>query len=142
MLGPRTEIANRFKNFLRTYSDNNHYIFEERIRQMCESNKSSFEVEFQTLAKRVQILAYFLPEAPREMLEIFDEVARDLVLAKYPSYDRVTTEIHVRISELPLIEEIHVFRYKKLIIFVFVCECVCFYLEFELKLNFLAGNRI
>lgn len=44
------------------------------------------------------------------MLEIFDEVAKNFVLTIFPSYGRVTEEIHVRISELPLIEELRTFR--------------------------------
>ncbi|XP_064213891.1 DNA replication licensing factor Mcm2 [Tribolium castaneum] len=111
MIGPRTEIANRFKNFLRTYSNNRgQFVFQEKIRRMCESNKSSFTVEFPFLANKEHVLAYFLPEAPFQMLEIFDEVAKQIVLSKYPSYERVTSEIHVRISELPLIEELRTFR--------------------------------
>lgn len=40
MIGPRTEIANRFKNFLRTFTNNRgQYVFQEKIRRMCESNK-------------------------------------------------------------------------------------------------------
>lgn len=62
------------------------------------------------LAHREQVLAYFLPEAPLQVLEIFDEVAKELVLASFPSYERVTSEIHVRVSELPLIEELRTFR--------------------------------
>lgn len=111
MLGPRTEIANRFKNFLRTYTDNKgHSSYKERIRHMCESNQSSFVVEFPVLASKEHVLAYFLPEAPFQMLEIFDNVAKELVLTIFPSYQRVTPEIHVRISELPLIEELRTFR--------------------------------
>ncbi|KAJ8957470.1 hypothetical protein NQ314_006547 [Rhamnusium bicolor] len=70
----------------------------------------SFTVEFPNLAIKEHVLAYFLPEAPFQMLEIFDEVAKDIVLSMYPSYDRVTNEIHVRISDLPLIEELRTFR--------------------------------
>ncbi|XP_046389557.1 DNA replication licensing factor Mcm2 [Ischnura elegans] len=111
MLGPRTEIANRFKSFLRTFvNPKGHYIYKDRIRRMCESNQSSFVVEFPILACKEQILAYFLPEAPLEMLAIFDEVAKELVLNIYPQYERVSSEIHVRISELPLIEELRTFR--------------------------------
>ncbi|XP_033335181.2 DNA replication licensing factor Mcm2 [Megalopta genalis] len=111
MLGPRTEIYNRFKSFLRTHTNSKgQYMYKERIRHMCESNQSSFFVEFPILASKEHVLAYFLPEAPFQMLEIFDEVAKDLVLTIFPSYERVTTEIHVRISELPLIEEIRTFR--------------------------------
>ncbi|CAG9822909.1 unnamed protein product, partial [Phaedon cochleariae] len=111
MMGPRTEIANRFKNFLRTYvNSKGQYVYKEKIRRMCENNQSSFNVEFPNLANKEHVLAYFLPEAPFPMLEIFDEVAKDIVLSMYPSYDRVTNEIHVRISDLPLIEELRTFR--------------------------------
>ncbi|XP_008204892.1 DNA replication licensing factor Mcm2 [Nasonia vitripennis] len=111
MLAPRNEIANRFKSFLRTYTNSKgQYIYKERIRLMCESNQASFIVEFPLLASKEHVLAYFLPEAPAEMLEIFDEVAKNFVMTIYPSYDRVTKEIHVRISELPLIEELRTFR--------------------------------
>ncbi|KAF7268896.1 DNA replication licensing factor Mcm2 [Rhynchophorus ferrugineus] len=111
MMGPRTEISNRFKNFLRTYvSSKGQYVYKERIRRMCENNQSSIVVEFPHLANKEHVLAYFLPEAPFQMLEIFDEVAKDIVLSMYPSYDRVTNEIHVRISDLPLIEELRTFR--------------------------------
>ncbi|XP_043271583.1 DNA replication licensing factor Mcm2 [Venturia canescens] len=111
MLGPRTEITNRFKSFLRTHTnETGHYMYRERIRHMCESNQSSFVVEFPILASKEHVLAYFLPEAPYQMLEIFDAVAKELVLTIFPSYERVTSEIHVRISELPLIEELRTFR--------------------------------
>nr|XP_032522476.1 DNA replication licensing factor Mcm2 [Danaus plexippus plexippus] len=111
MLGPRTEIANRFKNFLRTYTNTKgQYVYKERIRRMCEHNQASFHVEFDVLARREQVLAYFLPEAPFQMLQIFDEVAKDIVLQIFPSYERVTSEVHVRIADLPLIEELRTFR--------------------------------
>lgn len=112
MLAPRTEIANRFKNFLRSFvNSKKQYVYKDKIRRMCENNYSSFEVEFTNLAVTEQALAYFLPEAPTEMLEIFDKVAKELVLAIYPSYERIASEIHVRISDLPLVEDIRTFRY-------------------------------
>lgn len=111
MLGPRTEIANRFKNFLRTFIDEKgQQIYRDRIRKMCEQNKSSFVVVFSELAHHQHVLAYFLPEAPLQMLEIFDQVAKEMVLSIFPTYERVTNEIHVRIAELPLIEELRTFR--------------------------------
>ncbi|XP_017782479.1 PREDICTED: DNA replication licensing factor Mcm2 [Nicrophorus vespilloides] len=111
MIGPRTEIVNRFKNFLRTYvNSKGHYVYKDRVRRMCENNQSSFTVEFPNLANKEHVLAYFLPEAPFQMLEIFNEVAKEIVLTIFPSYERVTNEIHVRISDLPLIEELRTFR--------------------------------
>lgn len=111
MLGPRTEIANRFKNFLRNYvNSKGQYVYKDRIRRMCENNHSSLEVEFPALAAKEHVLAFFLPDAPSEMLKIFDEVAKELVLTIFPTYERVSSDIHVRISELPLIEELRTFR--------------------------------
>lgn len=111
MLGPRTEIANRFKSFLRTFVDEKGtYTYRDRIRRMCEQNKSSFVISFHDLANKEQVLAYFLPEAPFQMLEIFDKVSKEMVLSIFPTYERVTNEIFARISELPLIEELRTFR--------------------------------
>ncbi|KAI0232086.1 DNA replication licensing factor mcm2 [Lamellibrachia satsuma] len=111
MLAPRTEIFNRFKNFLRTFVDmNGHNIYKEKIRQMVEGNKESLVVDYNMLAVQEHVLAYFLPEAPTEMLKIFDEAAKDVVLSMYPRYNQIVTDIHVRISDLPLIEEIRSLR--------------------------------
>ena len=41
MIGPRTEIFNRFKNFLRTFVDaKGHNLYKEKIRQMVEGEGS------------------------------------------------------------------------------------------------------
>uniref|UniRef100_A0A3B4BBU2 DNA replication licensing factor MCM2 n=1 Tax=Periophthalmus magnuspinnatus TaxID=409849 RepID=A0A3B4BBU2_9GOBI len=111
MAAPRLEIYNRFKNFLRTHVDENgHNVFKEKISDMCKENKESLVVNYEDLAAREHVLAYFLPEAPTEMLKIFDEAAKEVVLAMYPKYDRIAHEIHVRICNLPLVEEIRSLR--------------------------------
>uniref|UniRef100_A0A0N7ZC12 DNA replication licensing factor MCM2 n=1 Tax=Scylla olivacea TaxID=85551 RepID=A0A0N7ZC12_SCYOL len=110
-LGPRTEVYNRFKNFLRTYvNDKGNNLYKDKIRQMCEENKSSFDVDYNILAAEEQVLAFFLPEAPTEMLEIMDSAAKDVTLSMFPQYERITREIHVRITDLPLIEELRSLR--------------------------------
>lgn len=109
--GPKKEIFNRFKSFLRTYvDDKGRNVFREKIRQMSEENKQSFEVDYNVLAVEEQVLAYFLPEAPIEILEIFNLAAKEVVLSMFPAYERIHKEIFVRITELPLIEEIRSLR--------------------------------
>ncbi|XP_076448292.1 DNA replication licensing factor mcm2-like [Babylonia areolata] len=111
MLGPKTEIKNRFKNFLRTHIDENgHNVYREKIRQMVEGNHQSLVIDYNTLAASLQVLAYFLPEAPVEMLQNFDEAAKEVVLGMYPNYERIVQEIKVRIQDLPLVEEIRSLR--------------------------------
>lgn len=110
-LGPKTEIFNRFKNFLRTHiDDKGHNTYKEKIRAMCEQNKMSLEVTYNNLAQSEQILAYFLPEAPAEVLPIFDEAAKDIVIGMFPHYERIHYDIRVRITELPILEEIRTLR--------------------------------
>ncbi|XP_070557526.1 DNA replication licensing factor mcm2-like [Ptychodera flava] len=111
MAAPRLEIYNRFKNFLRSFVDQKgHNLYREKIRQMCENNKESLVVDYNMLASEEQVLAYFLPEAPAETLKIFDEAAKEVVLSMFPQYDRIAKEIHVRIAELPLVEELRSLR--------------------------------
>lgn len=62
------------------------------------------------LASAEQTLAYFLPEAPVEVLQVFDKAAKDVVLSMFPQYERIAKEIHVRIAELPLLEELRSLR--------------------------------
>ncbi|KAM9324411.1 DNA replication licensing factor MCM2 [Gastrophryne carolinensis] len=111
MAATRLEIYHRFKNFLRTHVDEHgHNVFKEKISDMCKDNKESLVVNYEDLAAREHVLAYFLPEAPAEMLKIFDEAAKEVVLVMYPKYDRIAREIHVRISNLPLVEELRSLR--------------------------------
>lgn len=110
MAVPRAEIKARFKRFLATHIENGTNIYREKIRQMCEENKESIVVNYSALASVEHVVAYFLPEAPAEMLEIFDEAAKEVVLSMYPNYIRIVSDIHVRISDLPLIEDLRSLR--------------------------------
>lgn len=75
-------------------------------------NLQSLVIDYNVLAceQQLQVLAYFLPEAPAEMLKIFDEAAKEVVLSMYEKYYQIASEIHVRIAELPLMEEIRSLR--------------------------------
>lgn len=59
-------------------------------------------MSFLHLANSKPIIAYFLNNAPNAMLAIFDEVALNAILVYYPSYERIHSEVHVRITDLPL----------------------------------------
>ena len=98
LAGPRAEIKSRFKRLLATYVDEHGTnVYREKIKQMCEgevivmrtphfyregdltlvhpsANKESLVVDYNVLANSEQAIAFFLPEAPMEILQIFDEV--------------------------------------------------------------------
>ncbi|CAK5281579.1 unnamed protein product [Mycena citricolor] len=99
----RRTIVKHFRLFLTTYTDDHgNSVYGQRIRALGENNAESLEVSYVHLATSKAILAYFLTNAPSAMLEIFDEVALDAILVYFPAYRRIHSEIHVRISELPL----------------------------------------
>ena len=77
-------------------------------------------VDYNILASQEQVLAYFLPEAPTEMLKIFDEAAKEVVLAMFPKYEQIAKEIHVRIAELPLVEELRSLRFVSFFILLII----------------------
>jgi DNA replicative helicase MCM subunit Mcm2 (Cdc46/Mcm family) len=66
------------------------------------ANAESLEVSYLHLAVSKPILAYFLTNSPSAMLVIFDEVALSAILVYYPAYERIHSEVHVRIADLPL----------------------------------------
>ncbi|KAL7060565.1 hypothetical protein AAHC03_09487 [Spirometra sp. Aus1] len=121
----RQEIKNRFKVFLRTFlNENDVNVYAERIVQMARENRQSLCVDYQHIAAAEQVLAYFLPEAPFHMLEIFNEAALEVTLARYPRYDRISSHVNVRIVDLPLIEDLRSLRHLHLNQLVRTCGVV------------------
>ncbi|KAK8096463.1 minichromosome maintenance protein 2 [Apiospora kogelbergensis] len=96
-------IKREFKAFLTEYTDENgSSVYGNRIRTLGEINAETLEVSYDHLSSSRAILAYFLANAPAEMLKLFDDVAMDVVLLHYPDYERIHSEIHVRIFDLPV----------------------------------------
>ena len=96
-------IFREFKSFLTEYTDDNGTsVYGTRVRTLGEVNAESLEVSYDHLSASKAILAYFLANAPAEVLKIFDQVAMDVTLLHYPDYERIHSEIHVRISDLPV----------------------------------------
>ncbi|KAJ2974173.1 hypothetical protein NQ176_g6195 [Zarea fungicola] len=96
-------IRREFKAFLTSYTDaSGSSVYGNRIRTLGEINAESLEVSYEHLSESKAILAYFLANAPAEVLKLFDEIAMDVVLLHYPDYERIHSEIHVRIFDLPV----------------------------------------
>lgn len=107
----KNEIKNRFKNLLKTYVDSSgHSVFKEKLRTMTELNQQSFELEYPILAEEQPALALFLVEVPHPVLEIFNSAAKEVVLSMYPAYEKIASEIFVRIKDLALSEEVRALR--------------------------------
>ncbi|KAJ3516429.1 hypothetical protein NLJ89_g1130 [Agrocybe chaxingu] len=99
----RRSIIRHFRHFLMTFvDDHGASVYGQRIRNLGETNSESLEVSYLHLAQSKPILAYFLTNSPTAMLEIFDEVVLDAILVYFPAYERIHSEVHVRIADLPL----------------------------------------
>lgn len=95
-------VAEHFKKFLLEYTDEHGAsIHGPKITRLGEINSESLEISFQHLADSKATLALFLANAPSETLAIFDVVAMEVVRMHYANYDRIHSEIHVRITDLP-----------------------------------------
>jgi DNA replication licensing factor MCM2 len=78
------------------------HLVRKQITETYVDNSESLEVSYVHLANSKPILAYFLTNSPTAMLSILDEVALNAILVYYPSYERIHSEVHVRITDLPL----------------------------------------
>ncbi|KAK9728500.1 MCM DNA helicase complex subunit [Basidiobolus ranarum] len=97
-------IKREFNHFLLTYvDDHGNSVYGERIRRLGEINAQSLEVSYTHLADSKPLLAYYLANSPSQMLTILNQVAWETVLKMYPYYDRIYSEVHVRIADLPSI---------------------------------------
>lgn len=98
----RRAIAREFKKFLLEFTDASGIsVYGNRIRTLGEVNAESLEINYAHLAESKGTLAYFLAAAPEEMLRILDMVAMEATLLFYPDYERIHSEIHVRVTDLP-----------------------------------------
>ena len=96
-------IAREFKAFLTEYTDSTGTsVYGVRIRTLGEVNAESLEVCWDHLSESKPTLAYFLVNVPSAVLPIFDAVALEVALYHYPDYERIHSELHVRITDLPV----------------------------------------
>lgn len=89
-------------------------IYVSRIREMCSANGSSLEVSFLHLGKGPAILAIWLADVPKEMLQIFDEVLIEEVNRLYQDYATIVTNLKVRITDLPIDDRLRDLRQSDL----------------------------
>lgn len=107
----RRTIMAEFRRFLLEYLDNNgESVYGPLIRTLGEANRESLEVCYRHLSEAKPTLAYFVVNAPQEVLKMFDAVAFEVVQMEYPDYGRIHSEIHVRITDLPIVSTLRDLR--------------------------------
>jgi DNA replication licensing factor MCM2 len=119
----RREIQRRFRAFLRHFSEDEDPterrrrgkgIYEQKIRTMCAANLSTLQVSYIHLSTAEPSLGIWLHEAPKDMLDVLNEAATRHTLMLFPSYNAIKKEIHVRISDLPILDSLRDLRREHL----------------------------
>lgn len=111
----RRWIARDYQRFLTTFTDDQgHSVYHGRIRAMCAANLESLEVSYVHLMEANAFLAKLVANCPAETLAIFDEATMRIVLRLFEEYDKIRSEIHVRITDFPSMDQLRDLRYNHL----------------------------
>ncbi|KDP43879.1 hypothetical protein JCGZ_20889 [Jatropha curcas] len=110
----RRFIAKKFKEFLLTYVNpkNGHGDFEyvRLINEMVSANKCSLEIDYKQFIYVHPNIAIWLADAPQSVLEVMEEVARNVVFNLHPNYKNIHQKIYVRVTNLPVYDQIRNIR--------------------------------
>ena len=118
----RREISRKFRVFLRHFENSTGQynsttrqrrgrgVYERKIRTMCALNQSSLTVSYVDLMHAEPTLACWVTDAPLDMFVILNEAATRHTLALFPSYHAIQSEIHVRVSQVPITDSLRDLR--------------------------------
>lgn len=107
----KRRIMGLFIRFFTSFS-NKKYI--RLIKQMCAENRESLLVSYKDVEKFSGLLVQILVINAEAALNVFDEALRSVVLGLFPNYFIIKTQVHVRIVDVPVIEELRELRNENL----------------------------
>ncbi|KAM6557354.1 hypothetical protein CsatB_004373 [Cannabis sativa] len=110
----RRFIAKKFKEFLLTYvnpkNESTDYEYVRLINEMVSANKCSLEIDYKQFIYIHPNIAIWLADAPQSVLEVMEDVAKNVVFSLHPNYKNIHQKIYVRITNLPVYDQIRNIR--------------------------------
>ncbi|KAL7094156.1 hypothetical protein ACP275_11G084200 [Erythranthe tilingii] len=110
----RRFIGKKFKDFLLTYvnpkSENGDFEYLRQISEMVSVNKCSLEIDYKQFIYIHPNIAIWLADAPQSVLEVMEDVANKIVFQLHPNYNKISQKIYVRITNLPVYDQIRNIR--------------------------------
>ncbi|XP_077248606.1 DNA replication licensing factor MCM2-like [Tasmannia lanceolata] len=107
-------IAKKFKKFLLTYliQKNGEWDLEyiRLINEMVSANKCSLEIDYRHFIESYPNIAIWLADAPRSVLEVMEEAAKNVIFIIHGNYKKIHPKIYVRITNLPVYDKIRNIR--------------------------------
>lgn len=110
----RRFIAKKFKEFLLTYvnpsNERGGFEYVQLINEMVAANKCSLEIDYKQFIYEHSNIAIWLADAPQSVLEVMEEVAKNVVFDLHPNYKNIHQKIYVRVTNLPVYDQIRNIR--------------------------------
>ncbi|ERN06348.1 hypothetical protein AMTR_s00016p00242770 [Amborella trichopoda] len=110
----RRVIAKKFKEFLLTYvnpkNGNGEHEYVRLINEMVAANGCSLEIDYKQFIFVHPNIAIWLADAPQPVLEVMEEVAQSVVLDLHKNYKNICQRIYVRVTNLPIYDQIRNIR--------------------------------
>ncbi|KAK7275965.1 hypothetical protein RIF29_17093 [Crotalaria pallida] len=110
----RRFIAKKFKDFLLTYvnpkNEYGEFEYVRLINEMVSVNKCSLEIDYKQFIYVHPNIAIWLADAPHSILEVMEDVAKNVVFQLHPNYKNIHQIIYVRITNLPVYDQIRNIR--------------------------------
>ncbi|CAN6929857.1 unnamed protein product [Brassica oleracea] len=108
----RRFIAKKFRDFLLTFvkpnSENGEYV--RLINEMVSANKCSLEIDYKEFIHVHPNIAIWLADAPQPVLEVMEEVSEKVIFDLHPNYKNIHQKIYVRVTNLPVNDQIRNIR--------------------------------
>lgn len=103
----QAEVKRRFRRFLTEYTAaSGEKVHDRIIDEMTAANSPSLPISYLHLSTAQPTFGIWLADMPRLMLELFDEVAKQVVLERHKDYDTIVDSINVRITSLPIEDKV------------------------------------
>eukprot|EP00747_Dinoflagellata_sp_TGD_P157651 gnl/TRDRNA2_/TRDRNA2_177755_c3_seq2.p1 gnl/TRDRNA2_/TRDRNA2_177755_c3~~gnl/TRDRNA2_/TRDRNA2_177755_c3_seq2.p1 ORF type:complete len:753 (-),score=-12.39 gnl/TRDRNA2_/TRDRNA2_177755_c3_seq2:528-2786(-) len=106
----QSEIARKFKLFLRSFESDEEKVYLSRINDIARMGGKSLEVDYIQFATFNPTLGIWVADAPKQMLEILNRSARMVFIELYPDNDNLTTQIYVRFFNAPIYDSLRNIR--------------------------------
>jgi len=111
----KLEVRRRFREFLCNFKGlDNKAKYTDRMDKMCNANSCTLEVSYADLSNEHPVLGLWVADAPRETLALFDAEVLRVVCHFYKGYDKIVPYIFVRISGLPILDQLRDLRQSHL----------------------------
>ncbi|EPS66794.1 hypothetical protein M569_07979, partial [Genlisea aurea] len=110
----RRFIGRKFKEFLLTYmnpkSAPGDFEYIRQINDMVENDLCRLEIDYKQFLYIHPNIAIWLADAPQAVLEVMEEVANKIVFELHPNYGKIHQKTYVRITNLPVYDQIRNIR--------------------------------